>query len=299
MILVTCIASPWITDRWGQQVKSSSTRQPQAGKLAQTQPRYRILVPVANPSTEDNLLQLALILVKRTNGTLLPLHVLIDTYEPISAAAKLQQERLLTTAETIAHAAVVNVEPIGRVDDSIDKGILRAAQERNANLIICGWKGYSTYRDNFFGSVIDNVARRTPIPMLITRFVQPIKSTQRVFLAISETETLATSFQQTLTLTRAVATELKATLQILQVLSNSSSSDTLEISGLEPDVPVQRVRGNFVNQVSRILETDDLLVLTHHAHPELLGAPTLGVAPEAIARQHPDISIIIVYFPWA
>jgi Kef-type K+ transport system membrane component KefB/nucleotide-binding universal stress UspA family protein len=299
MILVTCIASPWITDRWGQQIKSSSTRQPQAGKLAQTQPRYRILVPVANPSTEDNLLQLALILVKRTNGTLLPLHVLIDTYEPISAAAKLQQERLLTTAETIAHAAVVNVEPIGRVDDSIDKGILRAAQERNANLIICGWKGYSTYRDNFFGSVIDNVARRTPIPMLITRFVQPIKSTQRVFLAISETETLATSFQQTLTLTRAVATELKATLQILQVLSNSSSSDTLEISGLEPDVPVQRVRGNFVNQVSRILETDDLLVLTHHAHPELLGAPTLGVAPEAIARQHPDISIIIVYFPWA
>ncbi len=298
MILVTCIASPWITDRWGQQIKSSSIRQTQPGKLSQTQARYRILVPVANPSTEDNLLQLALILVKRTNGTLLPLHVLTDAYAPISAEAKLQQERLLATAETIAHAAVVNVEPIGRVDDSIDKGILRTAQEHNANLIICGWKGYSTYRDNFFGSVIDNVARRTSVPMLITRFVQPIKSTQRVFLAISEVETMAPGFQQTLALAQALATELKATIEILQVLSNSRLSDDLpEIADLATDVPVQRVRGNFVNQVSRILETDDLLILTHDAHPELLGAPALGVAPEAIARQHPDISIIVVYFP--
>lgn len=299
MILVTCIASPWITARWGEGMKSSPTsaRQPQSEAVTQPPLQYRILVPVANPSTEDNLLQLALILAKSTNGTLLPLHVLTDTYAPVSAEAKLQQERLLATAETIAHAAVTNVEPIGRVDDSIDKGILRTTQERNANLIICGWKGYSTYRDNFFGGVIDNVARRTPVPMLVTRFMQPIASTQRVFLAISHIEVTTFSFQQTLALTQTLATELKATFQILQVLSHPRSSDIPEIPGLDADVPVQRVRGNFVNQVSRILETDDLLVLTHNAHPELLSAPTLGIAPEAIARHHPDTSIMIAYFP--
>lgn len=299
MILVTCIASPWVTARWGKGMKSSpaAPASVELSDVAQT-PKYRILVPVANPSTEDNLLQLALILAKSTDGTLLPLHVLSDQAGPISTEAKLQQERLLAAAETIAHAAVTNVETIGRVDDAIDKGILRTTQEHKANLIICGWKGYSTYRDNFFGSVIDNVARRTPVPMLITRFTQPIQTTQRIFLAVSEAEAKEPSFAQTLVLTQALATELKAKLHILEVLPHARARSKPAMPPLEEgDVPVQRVRGDFVNQVARILEADDLLVLMHNAHPERIGAPTLGNAPEAIARQHPDHSIIIAHFP--
>ncbi|NJR40400.1 MAG: universal stress protein [Leptolyngbyaceae cyanobacterium CSU_1_4] len=298
MILVTCIASPWITARWGQNMKTSNTPEPQSSNPSQASPQYRILVPVANPSTEDNLLQLALILAKSTNGTLLPLHVLTDARAPISAAAKQQQERLLVAAETIAHAAVTAVEAIGRVDDSIDKGILRTTQERNANLVICGWKGYSTYQDNFFGSVIDNVARRTSVPMLITRFTHPIQSTRRVFLAIADPEITTASFQQTLRLMQTLATELKASLRILQVHSHPRAVRISgKIPGLGEDVPIQQVRGNFVHQVAQILEIDDLLVLTHNAYPNRLGASVLGAEPEAIARQHPDISIIIAHFP--
>lgn len=299
MILVTCIASPWITARWGEGMKDSSPKaqQAQASASSQATPQYRILVPVANPSTEDNLLQLALILAKRTSGTLLPLHVLSDA-TPVTTEAKLQQERLLAAAETIAHAAVTDVEPIGRVDDSINKGILRTAQERNATLLICGWKGYSNYRDNFFGSVIDNVARRTLVPMLITRFPQPIESTQRIFLAIADTEVTTASFQQTLFLTRTLAAELKASLKVLQIVSNPRLANAAHaIPGLDKDVPVQQIRGSFVNQVAQILERDDLLVITHNAHPERLNVPTLGVEPEAIARQHPELSIIIAHFP--
>uniref|UniRef100_B8HSD0 Sodium/hydrogen exchanger n=1 Tax=Cyanothece sp. (strain PCC 7425 / ATCC 29141) TaxID=395961 RepID=B8HSD0_CYAP4 len=298
MILVTCIASPWITARWGQGMKSTSprSRQPQPSNVSQI-PRYRILVPVANPSTEDNLLQLALILAKRSHGTLLPLHVLTDTYASITEEAKLQQQRLLAVAETVAHAAVTDVEPIGRVDDAIDKGILRTAQERHANLIICGWKGYSTYRDNFFGSVIDNVIRRTPVPMLITRFTQPIESTQRIFLATSELESTP-SFQQTLVLTRTLATELKATLQVLQVIPNGRSASSVgDFPSLSDEVPIQRMRGNFVQQVSRILKVDDLLVLIHSADSNRSSGPSLGIVPETIARQHPEISIMVAHFP--
>ncbi|MBD2033718.1 cation:proton antiporter [Leptolyngbya sp. FACHB-321] len=300
MILVTCVASPWITARWGEGMKDSSPKaqQAQASALSQATPQYRILVPVANPSTEDNLLQLALILAKSTGGTLLPLHVLSDAHAPVTTEAKLQQERLLAAAETIAHAAVTDVEPIGRVDDAIDKGILRTAQERNATLLICGWKGYSTYRDNFFGSVIDNVARRTLVPMLITRFPQPIQSTQRIFLAIADAEATTVSFQQTLVLTRTLATELKASLKVLQLFSNPRSANAAyAIPGLSEDVPVQKIRGNFANQVAQLLERDDLLVIMHNARPKRLNEPTLGVEPEAIARQHPELSIIIAHFP--
>ncbi|MDX2272508.1 MAG: cation:proton antiporter [Cyanobacteriota bacterium] len=300
MILVTCLASPWITDRWGQKVNSSPTPSYplQLADPAHAPSQYRILVPIANPSTEDNLLQLALILAKSTHGILLPLHVLIDTHGPISTEAKLHQERLLAAAETIAHAAVTAVEPISRVDDSIDKGILRTAQERNANLIICGWKGHSSYQDNFFGSVIDNITRQTPVPILITRFTHPIQSTRRLFLTISNSEATMPSFWRALRLMQTLATELKASLQILQVLPNAHSANAAHaISNLSEEVPVQYVRGNFVNQVSRILEIDDLLVLTHHSRSEPFGIPTVGALPTAIAHQHPTISMIIAHFP--
>ncbi|XHX76358.1 MAG: hypothetical protein RBJ76_18175 [Stenomitos frigidus ULC029] len=69
------------------------------------------------------------------------------------------------------------------------------------------------------------------------------------------------------------------------------------LPGLSEDTPVQQIRGNFVNQLVQILERDDLLVITHNAHSERLNVPTLGVEPEALARRHPDLSMIIAHFP--
>ncbi|MEP0849962.1 cation:proton antiporter [Funiculus sociatus GB1-A4] len=296
MILFTCIASPWVTARWGRDMNPEVASPASGGKQ---QLGDRILVPVANPNTEDNLLQLALILTKNAGGTLLPLHILTDNLGPISADAKAQQIQLLAAAETIAHASVTSVEPIGRVDDSVDKGIIRAAQERNANLIVCGWKGYSNYRDNFFGGVIDNVVRRATVPVLVARFSHPIENTKRVFLAFTEREILSSQFGQAEKLARTLSVEIKALLQLLQVTTTfgRSSNSNLEVTGFGPEVPIVRVQGNFVEKVSRMLETDDLLILTGGSHPDRFGLPAVGIAPEAIARSRGDISMLVIHFP--
>ncbi|WP_347239572.1 cation:proton antiporter [Microcoleus sp. FACHB-68] len=308
MILVTCIASPWITERWGKKLQSelASGQKPEssAGEELLSNAASienftsRVLVPVANPNTEDNLLQLAMILAKSAQGTLLPLHVISDKGGPISVAAKTQQNQLLAVAETAAHAAVTAVEPIGRIDDSIDKGIVRSSEERNASLIICGWKGYSSYQENFFGSVIDNVMRRASVPVLISRFSQPIKNTTRIFLAIAQMETSSSKFQQTVGIAKIISVELKAPLQLLLVVNkNDSGLIDLESVGLEQTTPIQLVRGKFVSKVSRMLQTDDLLILTAGTNPHVFGMPALGVQPEAIARAHPEVSVIVVHFP--
>jgi nucleotide-binding universal stress UspA family protein len=256
----------------------------------------RILVPVANPSTEDNLLNLALILTKNAGGTLLPLHVLSDRDGPILADAKIRQQQLLASAETIAHAAVTTVEPIGRVDDSIDYGIVRTAEERNASLVICGWKGYSTYRENFFGSVIDNVVRMATIPVLISRFAQPIENTQRGLLATSDLEMTPLMFQQTLSLTQTLAAELKEKLQVLQVLSGVGRKQfNLNSFGLNDEILVYQEQGNLISKVNKLLKTDDLLVLM--ASPRRLGQPAIGRVPEAIARNQTQTSILVIHFP--
>lgn len=300
MILVTCIASPWITARWGPKIKAETTKRSgkrmtvsapvKAGPL-----RYRILIPVANPNTEDNLLQLALILAKTTGGTLLPLHVLSDAKGPISEEAKMQQTQLLAVAETIAHASVTSVEPIGRVDASIDRGIVRVAQERSASLIVCGWKGYSTYRENFFGGVIDNVLRRATVPVLVSRFPQAIEAIQRVLLVIPDGDQENPILQQSLSLAQTLASELKATLQLLQVVNDRPRRQPSQ--RLTTDLPIHPIQGNLVGQVSRRLQPTDLLMMTVGTQPERFGTSALGVEPEAIARQHPNVSMIIVHFP--
>ncbi|MBD2775221.1 cation:proton antiporter [Iningainema tapete] len=294
MILVTCIASPWITARWGKSIKAEvASSVSQEKKLLGA----RVIVPVANPNTEDNLLQLALILAKATEGTLLPLHVIPESQEANLAEAKIRQNQLLATAETIAHGAVTSVEPIGRVDDSIGKGIVRSAQERDASLIICGWKGYSTTRENLFGGVLDYVVRRTTVPLLIARFPHSIKNTKRVFLAIPEIKSTSPIFEQVVTLAQTIAVELKGTLQILQVTARSRRNPKTKIDDWQLDIPIVQLQGNFVSQVSKMLEPDDLLILIAGTNPEF-HLSALGIAPKAIARTHRHTSIIVIHFPF-
>ncbi|HZG40968.1 MAG TPA: cation:proton antiporter, partial [Nodosilinea sp.] len=222
MILVSCVLSPWVVARWGAQLHSQALEATPATTAEQSEASVptlgqRILIPVANPSTEDNLLTLAIILTKRVGGTLLPLHVLPDRNQPIVEAEKTRQDRLLETAETIAHAATIPVETIGRIDDSIDWGILRTIQEQGADLLICGWKGFSTYRENFFGSVIDNIVRSTTIPVLISRFPQPIENTEQVVLAITGQQANLGQIKSTLAIAQCLAEELKAPLHVVQM----------------------------------------------------------------------------------
>ncbi len=297
MILFTCIASPLVTEKWGRQVTS-------ADKTAQTESKtdflaQRVLVPVANPNNEDNLLNLALILAKTAQGILLPLNVLSDRDFPVSSEARMQQIKLLETAETLAHAANTRVETIARVDDEIDRGIVRTAIERNASLVVCGWKGYSTYQDNFFGSTIDNVALQLPIPVLITRFVQPIANTARVFLALTKRQALSVEFAQTLTIAQLLAAELKTSLEVLILVSNKQAQlSPQELSSLSSDIAIAQAQGNFIREVSQRIQRNDLLLLpVKTAEGRIRNRSAIGTIPEAIARSHADISILVVHFP--
>ena len=297
MILFTCIASPLVTERWGRQVTTADKNPPsknQTDELAQ-----RVLVPVANPNNEDNLLNLALILAKTANGTLLPLNVLSDKDRIISPEARIQQRRLLDKAETIAHASNANVETIGRVDDEIDRGIVRTAIERDASLVVCGWRGYSTYQDSFFGSTIDNVAIQLSIPVLIVRFVRPIANTARVFLAVTKRQALSADFEQTLNIAKMLSTELKTSLEVLLIVSNKQVQlSSEELTSLSTDVAVGQTQGNFIKEVSQKIYKNDLLLLPVKSAEARIRTPSaVGTIPEAIARSHEDVSVVVIHFP--
>ncbi len=294
MILVSCVASPWITARWGERVDLSNAAAPPSQPLELTS---RVMVPVANPSTEDNLLQLAIILTKQSQGTLLPLHVLLAREGRASEGDRTRQTQLLGKAKEVAHASVAQVETIGRLDGAIDLGIIRAAQEHEASLVICGWKGYSTYQENFFGSVIDNVVRQADVPVLITRFAQPLKTTRRIVLAIAERQLADDALKQVVELAKTLATELKAKLTVLWLRRSPVDQpvQSFPANALSPEIPIKEHMGSLVRRVSEQLSPDDLVIVVANTHR--IGQPAIGREPEAIARLHPQNSIIIIHYP--
>lgn len=297
MILVTCIVSPWVTARWANQVNVhddakvlASVSDKQLQEEGKT-PLYRVVVPVSNPNTEDNLLNLALLLVNATKGKLFPLHILTDHDGVISPEEKTRQRQLLETAEMIAHGTSTDVQTVARIESSIDQGILHVYQECEANIIICGWKGFSTYQDNFFGGIIDNVIQQAPIPVLITRFTEPIKTTQRVILAISDFQYNSSSFAEALTLTKILANELHANLHILLVSSRGSA---IVVDSRLTGLSFQQLKGNFSRRVLKEIQPDDLLLLMSIGDHKVVGTPTLGLIPEAIARNYRQVSMMII-----
>ncbi len=292
MILVSCVASPWVVNRWGRQF------QPQP--LGDSSPQFlpaqmaRVLVPVANPDTENNLLQLALMLVKRNRGTLLPIHVVTDEGQAIAPQSLTQQHQLLAAAEQVAHGGVVSVRSIGRVDDSVEKGILRAAAEHQASLIICGWKGFSTYRENFLGGVLDPVVRLATVPVLIARFPFPIKNVQRVIFAGVDGETTLADLERGVPLAQVLATELKATFHVLEVVSPRNLEQRAPFP-VALERPVEVIPGEELTKILPRLQGGDLLVLT--TGDQRLGQPVVGKDPEAIARQCPELAMVIIHYP--
>ncbi|MEM6450045.1 MAG: cation:proton antiporter [Cyanobacteria bacterium P01_D01_bin.105] len=296
MILATSILSPWVTQHWGRRLEMGAA----IAKQPSSDLTHRVLITVSNPSTEDALLNLALILTKASQGTLLPLNVLRDNRGPVSHKALQAQTRLLEEAEHIAHAAATNVEPIARVDHTIDGGILRTAIEQNASLIISGWKGFSTYKDNFFGSVLDSVASRTRVPMLITRFTHPIANTDRIILAVEKQQALSNNFQPTLNTAKMIAHELKTSLQVLIVSDRKERQlNAEEINTLDIDVTLEQAAGQLQHHISKRIQPNDLLLLEVNTQAYRIATRTsaVGVVPEAIARAYPQLSIIVMHYP--
>lgn len=285
MIMVTCMLSPWVTAHWGKKLAQEPQLNP---TTAQTRWGSRVLVPVANPQTEKNLLTLAILLAKHHQGTLLPLNILIDHGEGVDSRARQQQKLLLTAAETEALAAAMPVQVIGRISDSLSKGILRTAWEQQASLIILGWKGYSSYRENLFGSLIDSLIRQKEIPVLITRLVEPLVSTKRVVVGLLDWEVRFPVYQQVMTLGKILAQELKANLHLILVSEHSGSAPACPTDGIS----CQQMHGNFVQCLADAAQVNDLLILV--PRPDRNG---LGSAPQALSKMRPDISLVIASFP--
>lgn len=137
--------------------------------------RFRILLPIANPQNLDKLIELAASIARDQDGEVILLRVLTvpEQLPPTSfdEAAVDQEETFLKQARALAERHEVPSHSIIRVGHNIARAILETSRQYHANLILLGWKGYTTNAEKILGSVTDAVVSHARTDIMLVKVV--------------------------------------------------------------------------------------------------------------------------------
>ncbi len=135
------------------------------GRYATTEGRFRILPPIANPANVTQLTDLAVAL--EHGGEIIALRVVqVPEQMPLHVTDDdvAREHQILEKAH--AQAYDLPMTSLVRVGHNVAKAILETARERNCDLIILGWKGYSTTAQKILGEVTDSIVNSVNVILL-------------------------------------------------------------------------------------------------------------------------------------
>jgi amino acid transporter/nucleotide-binding universal stress UspA family protein len=156
-----------------EQVKSGSlVMLEQKSTLEPEEERFHIVVPIANPASLPILLPPAIQAARRHGGIITLLHVVkVPRQLPISAGrAYIEKNKSLTDkALDIIEGEEVAAEVLIRVSHRPAQAIAETALERNANLLILGWRGGSREAHTLIGQNIDRLVKEVNCDVLVVQ----------------------------------------------------------------------------------------------------------------------------------
>ncbi|MBD2480656.1 cation:proton antiporter [Planktothrix sp. FACHB-1365] len=193
LLLVTATLGPIITSRVAVGLPLSSAEphiEPdfEVGETLPLAQTFTVVVPVYNPSTERNLIEMAALFAKGHSGQIIPLAITVphggNMDVPELETALKKGELLLEKAKELATTLQVSCQSLLRIDDSISQGIVRAAREQKANLIVMGWGRRRGFQARLFGNLIDGVLWDTHCPVAVSRLLIEPQQIQRVLVPV-------------------------------------------------------------------------------------------------------------------
>jgi len=149
--------------------------------LGRVEPGYTVLVPVANPETQRDLLRLAAATARANadgNARVVALNVLRVAGDPAKrnvAAERLDHQRdLLAAAEDVAAEMDVSLETRARVGRDVGETILDAIEdEERVDHVLLGWRGTFARNEFAFGSNLDAVLAGAPTDVTLATIDEP------------------------------------------------------------------------------------------------------------------------------
>ncbi len=193
MILVTCTISSIGTARAASRLKVMSLSSEDV--IAEGDKKARgtnTLIPVANPVTATELVNLALMIndSRSARNKMYALHVRNDN----SSSSRAVGQNSLDVAAHIAASVDVQLTPIERYDLNFVTGVLNTIEERDISEVVIGLHRRSNVIDSFFGDKLTQLLKATYRMVVISRCFIPINTVRRIVVWVPEKAQYETGF---------------------------------------------------------------------------------------------------------
>jgi nucleotide-binding universal stress UspA family protein len=268
----------------------------------------RILIPVANPLTAEELVRIGAALMDRKNGSMTVLGVVeVPEQTPLSEGAThaRQARRLLQRVLDFAPEGVT-IHPIVRVGRRAAEGVVEAAAELESDLIVFGWGGKpATPREDgavpVFSPTIDEVVRDAPCDIAVikqgggdsmARILVPVRGGPHAELALRFADSLARRSGGKLIALHVVPSGITASIRA-QAERALNSFIREHADGRAEPLVVEAV--NVRNTILREAENADVVVMGASAAPAANEgeAYLFGALPETVAAKSARTVIVV------
>ena len=268
----------------------------------------RILIPVANPATAEELIRLGADLLDQRSGELTALGIVeVPEGMPLSDGATRARHarRLLQRVLDFAPEGTT-IHPIVRIGRHAAEGIIEAAAEQEADLIIFGWGGKAPAgRDGngpaVFSPTIDEVVRDSPADIAvikqrgskeIRRIIVPVRGGPHAELAVRYADAIGRRHDAQVSILHFVPPGI--TLAVRAQAEHALAQFIRQhLRGRAEGVV--REAANVRNAILREAEKADLVVMGASAQPAGMDGDSylFGALPEAIAaRAKPTVVVV-------
>ena len=294
MILITCIISTIETERACRRFTVADgpgiSSEPHGGEE-----KEKILIPVANPDTIENLINIALLIKDgRQKDGIVALNVIDDSQDAMAGEAG---RRNLEKAALIASSANVEAEMRTRYDISISSGIVHTIRECSATDVVIGLHMKSSILDSFFGSLTGNILKGTSRQVMVVRLGMPPNTFKGIVAFVPPRAEFETGFTRWVThLCRmAVRTGCRirfhATVETVDALRQAA--DKADIGTLADYIPVPQDEPVHIDGMK--VGREQLLVVVGARAGSISYDPAFDRLPAVLNRDFAESNLMIIF----
>ena len=266
----------------------------------------RILIPVANPATAEELIRLGAALLDPRAGELTALGIVeVPEGMPLSeGATRARHARRLLQRVLDFVPTGTTIHPIVRIGRHAAEGIIEASAEQEADLIIFGWGGKAPAGregGSVISPTIDEVVRDAPADIAVVkqrgskdirRIVVPVRGGPHAELALRYADAIAQRTDATVSVLHFVPPGI--TLAV-RAQAEHALAQFVRQNLKGKGEGIVREATNVRNAILKEAERADLVVMGASAQPSGTDGESylFGALPEAIAtRARPSVVVV-------
>jgi Kef-type K+ transport system membrane component KefB len=294
IILFSCLLGTVITEKAARELSFIYKHEERSDDYVQTE---RILVPLSNPGSFENLMSFAFAL--KMPGSKEPVYPLTVLQDDGSAPQKIIQfNRNLEKYHIEAASTEETINPMVRIEVSTADGILRAIKEKMITKVIIGWNVKMSPANLILGTLLEKLIEKANKMLLIVNIDRSLETFSSVKIFIPPDFQNDPGFDDCITTFMGFSARLKkeailfcdsSTRHFLEARTRNENSDT------QLQQIVEYSDWNNFGNYSKELQPDELLVFFNPRPKSFSYHSYLDNIPRILGRFYKDHSFVLVY----